>query len=125
MAKIKILLIEDDSSLINIFKSAVNNEKYDLILAADSEEGVQRAILEKPQIILLDILLPGKNGFECLRELKLHNKTKNIPVIILSNIGQEEEVKKSIALGAIDYLIKSDMTIQQIFDAVDSNFKKV
>jgi DNA-binding response OmpR family regulator len=123
MNKKKLLIIEDDASLIDIFKTAIDEKKYDVIIAAEGEEGFKKAVSEKPGAIILDILLPGKNGFDVLIDLKNSPKTKKIPVIILSNIGQEEEVKRGLQLGADDYLIKADFTIDQVLNKIDQIVK--
>ena len=114
MAKIKILIIEDDQSLVRIIETALDAEKFEVILALEADEGLDKAILERPDLIVLDILLPGKSGFECLQNLKDNRQTKNIPVIILSNLGQDEEVRKGLQLGAVDYLVKADFKIDEI-----------
>jgi DNA-binding response OmpR family regulator len=113
MTKIKLLIIEDDSSLVDILKKAIDVKKYDMAIATEADEGVDYAMKLQPDIIILDILLPGKNA-----------KTRNVPVIILSNIGQEEEVKKGMSLGAKDYLIKADFTIDQVLKKIDKYIKK-
>lgn len=118
MNKIKILIIEDDKSLVKIIEEAVDLKKFEVILAIEADEGLQKAILEKPAVIVLDILLPGKSGFECLKKLKERKETKDIPVIILSNLGQDEEIRKGLELGAVDYLVKADFTITEVVDKI-------
>lgn len=124
MTKKKLLIIEDDVSLIDIFKTAIDNKKYNVIIAIDGDEGVKKALSENPDGIVLDILLPGRNGFDVLINLKNNAKTKKIPVVILSNIGQEEEVKRGLQLGADDYMIKADFTIDQVLNKIDQIVKK-
>ncbi len=124
MVKKKLLIIEDDVSLIDIFKTAIDDKKYNVIIATEGDEGVKKAVAELPNGIVLDILLPGKNGFDVLIELKNNSKTKKIPVIILSNIGQEEEIKRGLQLGADDYMIKADFTIDQVLNKIDQLVKK-
>lgn len=112
--KTKILIIEDDKSLVRIIEGALGQDKYKIILALEADEGLDKAILENPAVIVLDILLPGKSGFECLKKLKEHRATKDIPVIILSNLGQDEEIREGLKLGAVDYLVKSDFSIDEV-----------
>lgn len=112
--KTKILIVEDDKSLVKIIEEALDKKKFEVILALETDEGLDKAILEKPAVIVLDILLPGKSGFECLKKLKEQKETKEIPVIILSNLGQDEEVRKGLKLGAVDYLVKADFTIDDV-----------
>ncbi len=118
MPKLKILIIEDDKSLAKIIEGSLDPKKFEVILAMEADEALDKAILEKPAVIILDILLPGKNGFECLKELKEHRKTRNIPVIILSNLGQEQEIRKGLELGAVDYLVKANFTIDEVVDKI-------
>lgn len=124
MNKKKLLIIEDDASLIDIFKTAIDERKFNLLFAADGDEGIKKAQTEIPNGIVLDILLPGKNGFDVLIELKNNQKTKKIPVIILSNIGQEDEIKRGLQLGADDYMIKADFTIDQVLNKIEQIVKK-
>lgn len=122
--KTKILIIEDDESLVKIIEGALDSKEIEVILALTSDEGLDKAILEQPKVIVLDILLPGKSGFECLKKLKEHRKTKKIPVIILSNLGQDEEIKEGLELGVIDYLVKADFTIDEVVDKILKVIKK-
>ena len=124
MKKNKILVIEDDKSLVRIIEAALDPEKFEVILALEADEGLDKAILENPAVIILDILLPGKSGFKCLEKLKEHKTTRKIPTIILSNLGQEEEIRKGLDLGAIDYLVKTDFTIEEVVDKIVKAVKK-
>lgn len=116
--KTKILIIEDDQSLVKIISEALDSEKFEVILALEAEEGINKAISESPAVIVLDILLPGKSGFACLKKLKKIKETRRIPVIILSNLGQEEEIRNGMKLGAVDYLVKTDFTINEVADKI-------
>jgi len=124
MEKDKILIIEDDESLVKIIDEALDKEKFDTILALEADEGIEKAILEKPAIIVLDILLPGKSGFECLKTLKERKETRDIPVIILSNLGQNEEIREGLQLGAVDYLVKADFSIDEVVNKITKAIKK-
>ena len=86
--------------------------------AVDGEEGLELAVSEKPDLIILDMILPKMNGFEVLQELKNNPKTKNIPVVILSNLGQESDVDRAMSLGAVDYLIKTDFSINEVVEKI-------
>jgi len=118
MKKNKILIIEDDQSLVKMITAALDQKKYEISLALEADEGLDKAIVEKPALIVLDILLPGKNGFECLKKLKSLKETKDIPVIILSNLGQEEEIREGLRLGAVDYLVKADFAIGEVINKI-------
>ena len=105
--KINILLVEDDTFLGGIYSTKLKNEGFNVIHAADGVAGLAMAKEMKPQLILLDILMPKMDGFEVLQELKKDPLTKEIPVIMLTNLGQNEDVDKGLQLGAVDYLIKA------------------
>src|SRR3989338_10836631 len=104
MPKTKILIIEDDKFLSRLIKDSLDPEKFEVAVALSADEGIDQAIIDRPALIVLDFLLPGKDGFSCLREMKKNPKIKNIPVIILSNLGQDEEVSKGLELGAVYYI---------------------
>ncbi|MFA5021586.1 MAG: response regulator [Patescibacteria group bacterium] len=114
MEKKKILIIEDDQSLVRLIKQALGENEFEVSLALTADEGLKKAVSQKPAVIVLDVLLPGKNGFKCLEELKANQQSKNIPVIMLSNLGQIEEIKKGHDLGAIDYLVKADFSVDEV-----------
>ena len=122
--KVKILVVEDDKFLLKVYNHKLTKEGFDVVLATTGEEGVTKAMSEIPDLILLDIILPRKNGFDVLSDLKLNSNTKNIPVIILSNLGQEEDVKTGMELGAIDYLVKTDVGIHKLVNIVKKHLVK-
>lgn len=103
----KILLIEDDLFLSNMYKTKLELEGFNVIVARDGESGYRQAEETKPDLILLDIILPKKDGFEVLRELKENAAVKEIPVILLSNLGQRSDIDRGLNLGAADYLVKA------------------
>ena len=105
--KKRILLVEDDEFLAELYATKLNLEGYQVELAGDGEKGLRLAKSGKPELILLDIILPKKDGFEVLKELKADPVTKPIPIILLTNLSQRDEVKKGLDLGASDYLIKA------------------
>ncbi len=102
-----ILLVEDDEFLANIYKTKFEMEGYKVSVAVDGESGVEDAKRKNPDLILLDILLPKMDGFTALKKLKDTADTKQIPVILLTNLGQKDDVDKGLELGAEDYLIKA------------------
>ena len=103
----KILLVEDDVFLANIYQTKFTKEGFNVILAGDGEEALKAVKTKKPDIILLDILLPKLDGFAVLEKLKEDSDTKDIPVILLTNLGQKDDVERGLQLGAVDYLIKA------------------
>jgi len=112
--KKKILVIEDEKTLRFLLNQTLAEEGFEVEEAIDGEEGIQKLKESKPDLILLDLLLPGIDGFEVLSRIKRDSDSESIPVIILSNLGQEEEVERGLKLGAIDYLIKAHFTLDEI-----------
>ena len=120
----KVLIAEDDKFLLMAYAAKMKKAGFDAVLANNGAEAVQKAVSENPDIILLDLVMPEKDGFEALADLKKDAKTKKIPVIILSNLGQEEDIEKGKKLGAADYLIKSDISIKGVVEKINSILKK-
>lgn len=114
----KILIVEDDKFLRELIVRKLDEEGYEIAEALDGEEGSKKAKEEKPDLVLLDLILPGIDGFEVLAGIKQDSQTSAIPVIILSNLGQTEDVEKGLKLGAIDYLVKAHFTPGEIIEKV-------
>jgi len=117
MAK-KILIVEDDKFLRELIVRKLTEEGYDAIEAFDGEEGAKKVKEENPELVLLDLILPGIDGFEVLASIKQNPQTSAVPVIILSNLGQTEDVEKGLKLGAVDYLVKAHFTPGEIIEKV-------
>lgn len=122
MAK-KILIIEDDKFLMELISKKLTQEGYDISEATDGEEGIKKAQEEKPNLVLLDLILPGMNGFEVLSKIKEDPLLSKTPVIVISNLGQEEDVEKGFKLGATDYLIKAHFTPKEIVEKIRAILK--
>ena len=105
--KISILIVEDDVFLADLYKTKFNLEGFDVSAAYDGEKGLTLAKKKNPDVILLDLVLPKLSGFAVLDKLKGDKKTKDIPVILLTNLSQKADVDKGLKLGAVDYLIKA------------------
>lgn len=116
----KVLIVEDDKFLSELISTKLTKEGFEIVLATDGESGLEQAINEKPEIILLDIMLPGMSGFEVLQSLKGHadQGVANTPVLILSNFGQESKVKQGLEMGAKDYLVKANFTTGEIVEKI-------
>jgi DNA-binding response OmpR family regulator len=114
----KILIVEDDRFLRELIARKLRNEGYEVIEAVDGEEGLKKIKEEKPNLVLLDLILPGIDGFEVLARAKEDPNVASIPVIILSNLGQREEIEKGLKLGAIDYLVKAHFTPGEIIEKI-------
>ncbi len=122
MAK-KILIIEDDKFLRELIGQKLLREGYDIIEAVDGEKGIKATKEEKPDLVLLDLILPGMDGFEVLTNIKGDSKIAQIPVIILSNLGQKDDIEKGLKMGAADYLIKAHFTPMEIIDKIKAIFE--
>ncbi len=114
----KILLVEDDPFMIDIYTTKLKEAGFLVRLSADGENALQQIKNEKPDLILLDIVLPKLNGFELLKEIKDLSQLKEIPVIIISNLGQKKEVEKGLKTGAVKYLIKAHYTPSEIVEEI-------
>lgn len=123
-SKKKILVIEDDAFLRTFWDARLDPLYYEVIQASNGVEGLALAKSELPDLILLDILMPEMNGFEFLKIAKSEKTLKKIPIIILSNIGKAEEVRKGSKLGAVDYIIKSDVLPTEIESKIVKYLKK-
>jgi DNA-binding response OmpR family regulator len=121
--KIKVLIIEDEEMLVNMYISKFEKEGYQAEKASNGRIGLEQAKKIKPDIILLDIMMPEIDGFMVLKDLKNDIDTKNIPVIMLTNLGQEEDIKKGNQLGASDYLVKANLTPAQVVEKVKTILK--
>lgn len=124
MDKKKILLIEDDEFICQMYGMKFQQTPYELMLAKEGQEGLDRMKKEKPDLVLLDIVLPGLDGFEILQQAKSDPEVSAIPIILLTNLGQEEHIKKGMAAGAADYIVKAHFTPQEVVAKVDAFFQK-
>lgn len=120
----KVLLIEDEKMLSTMYATKFAKEGYDLIQAFDGEEGLAKAKSDPPAVILLDVIMPKLDGFAVLKALKADASLKNIPVVLLTNLGQDDDIKKGKELGAVDYFIKANHTPAEVVDKVKSLFEK-
>lgn len=122
--KPKVLFVEDDPSFPTIYKTEFNLSGIEMISAADGEEGLVQALKQRPQVILLDIVLPKISGIELLKRLKEQEETKHIPIFILTNFGQEDNVKKAFELGAADVFLKYQITPQEAVAKIKTTLAK-
>lgn len=122
MAK-TILIIEDDKFLRELIAQKLLKEDYRVSEAVDGEEGIRKIKEEKPDLILLDLILPGIDGFEVLTKMRDDPEISSIPAIILSNLGQKEDVERGLKLGAKDYLIKAHFTPGEIIEKIKKALK--
>lgn len=118
-----ILLVEDDPFLIDIYTTKLKNSGFSVKTATDGEECLDKIKMVMPDLLLLDIVLPGMDGWGVLKNIKKDEKFKDLKVVILSNLGQKEEVEEGIKLGAIKYLIKSQYTPSQVVNEIKKIIK--
>lgn len=123
--KQKVLMIEEDRFLRKIYRNKLTLAGFEFIEATNGEEGLNKVISEKPDLVLLDIVLPRKNGFDVLIEMKRNEGTKNIPVVILSNLGQESDIKRGLSLGAQEYLVKPEIALSGVVEKVKKLLVKI
>ena len=109
-----ILIVEDDEFLRSLTAKRLEKENYHVEVAVDGENAISVIETVHPSLILLDLLLPGKDGFEVLKKIRSTEATKAIPVIIFSNLGQKEDIEKAKALGVDDFLIKANFTLDDV-----------
>jgi DNA-binding response OmpR family regulator len=122
MKKTKIVLVEDDEILAKVLHEELVRAGFSVVLARDGEAGLSAVRRNIPDVVLLDLMLPKKHGFEVLAELKKASETRGIPVIILTALGDDEEIKKGFALGANDYIVKSQHAIAEIIEKIKGFF---
>ena len=114
----RILLVEDDSFLRDLISQKLKREGFNILEALDGEDALKKAKSEKPHLILLDLILPGIDGFETLRQIRVDEEIGKTPVIVLSNLGQKDDVEKAKRLGSTDYLIKAYNTPGEIVERI-------
>ncbi|MCK5061535.1 response regulator [Candidatus Parcubacteria bacterium] len=117
MAK-KILIVEDVSFLQNAMKMVMEDAGYEVLTASDGQAGLDMAIAKKPDLILLDIMMPKMDGMTMLKKLRKHPNGKRVPIIILTNLSSEEKLIEANKEGVTDYFIKSDWEIEELPDLV-------
>lgn len=119
MAKV-IFMSEDDPLMSRMYERAFKNAGYDLEMASDGVAAIEKLtnMSELPTLIILDIMMPKKNGFDVLAEIKLNEKTKSIPVVMLTNLAGEADAERALSLGAVLYLVKSQYDPKQIVDKI-------
>ena len=120
----KILVIEDELNLRKSIEEILSGEGYTVFTASDGEEGLQLAVSETPDLVLLDLILPKKDGFSVLKELRENEATAKIPVIVLSNLGEMEDVGRVLELGANRYLVKTDYKLAEVVEKVKETLDK-
>ena len=116
----KVLIIEDDKFLAKMLARMLESKNIQVSMATTGQEGFTKTIDVRPDLVLLDIMLPDIDGFEILKKIKANDALKNIPVMVMSNLGQPEDINQAKNLGAVDHLVKSDLGLDEVVDKVSS-----
>ncbi len=120
----KILLIEDEKFLRTALEKKLKDAGFEVITAIDGNEALNKIVSERPDMILLDIILPKKSGFSILEEINKDPEFKNITVLIISNLGQEEDMRKGLSLGAIEYFVKAKISLDELVNKIKEYAQK-
>ncbi|MFZ2975774.1 MAG: response regulator [Candidatus Moraniibacteriota bacterium] len=123
MANKKILIIEDEETLQRALTQYLEEENFEVFGAMDGEKGIEMVKKEKPDLVLLDIILPKKDGFKVLEEIKQDETTKNIPVILLTNLESIDDIQKAFDKGATTYLVKSEYKLEDVVKKINETLK--
>ncbi len=110
----KILIAEDDRFIAQVYLTKLSLEGFETVLVSDGRDVIPHMIKDKPDLLLLDLMMPGKSGFDVLRDLQRDPELKKIPVLVITALAQSKERELGLSLGAKDYIIKSDHSIQEI-----------
>lgn len=113
-----ILVAEDDTFYAKIYQSKLAAEGFEVEIASNGDQAIEFIAGRMPDILLLDLIMPEKDGFQTLEELRKNERTKDLKVIVLSNLGQEEDIKKAKAYGVLDYIVKTDISIQDLVKVI-------
>lgn len=113
-SKVKILIVEDEEILLTALSEELKQQGFNIVGAKDGVEGVAKAASEKPDLILLDLVMPRMDGISALKEIKGNNDTKDIPVVILTNLSDYDKVSDALSLGAMDYLVKANYRLEEL-----------
>lgn len=119
----KILIVEDDNFLQGLEASKLKKENYEIITASSGEEAMTKITEPGINLIMLDLVLPKFDGFEILKKIRETESTKKIPVIVFSNLSEDKDIKKAESLGATDFMIKSNFTLDELIEHINKILK--
>jgi len=114
----QILIVEDDVLIGRLYQKIFTVEGYQVAVAVDGQQGLDMVRTFKPTLILLDIMMPKLNGLQVLEKLKVDPETKNIPVVMLTNLSSQQDAEAALLKGAVKYIIKSEQTPKQVFEVI-------
>lgn len=116
----KILVVEDDKFLASAYKVKLEKERNEVVVAKDGQEALLLLENFSPNVIVLDLVMPNMDGFDLLKNIKSSEKHKNIPIVVASNLGQKEDIDKAMKLGANDFIVKSDLSMDDVVNKISS-----
>ena len=119
----KVLIVEDDVHVSRVFQIQLEKMGFTTVLGFDGEEAIKILASEKPDLVILDLMIPKKDGFEVIEEIRKNSEFLKTPVIVISNLGQDTDKARALGLGATEYLVKIDHPIQDIVDMVKAYLK--
>ena len=122
--KTRILIIEDDTFIMDMYRTKFEMAGYKVLMAEDGNKGIKMIKENKPDIVILDVVMPQMDGFEVLKTIKKDSNLKDIPVILLTNLGQKENIEDGLKLGADDYVIKAHFTPEEVVGKVEKVLRK-
>ncbi|OGY99897.1 MAG: hypothetical protein A3E09_02560 [Candidatus Liptonbacteria bacterium RIFCSPHIGHO2_12_FULL_60_13] len=114
----RIVIVEDEIALVKVLGEKFKREGFDVSVATNGEDAVRVIRSQEPDLVLLDLILPKKDGFAVLQEMKADPELKPIPVVVLSNLGEDENLKRALKMGAVDYLVKTQHPINEVVEKV-------
>jgi DNA-binding response OmpR family regulator len=116
--KTKILIVEDEEILLTALSEELKQEGFEVVGAKDGVEGVEKALSAKPDLILLDLVMPRLDGIGALKQMKDHPESKEIPVVILTNLSDYDKISDALSLGAMDYLVKANYRLEELVNKI-------
>lgn len=119
----KLLIVEDDKMIGSMYKTKLEQEGYIVLVADDGAQGLEMALQEKPDLIMLDVIMPQLDGFSVLQQLRENSSMKRTPIILLTNLGTDEDKAKGEKLGATDYWVKANLTPGQVSEQIKKYIK--
>jgi len=114
----KILIVEDEEIIYSLLQKKLSQEGYEVRVAKDGQEGIDKMKEQKPDLVLMDIIMPRKSGFEVMEEMQKDEELRTVPIVVISNSGQPVELDRAKELGAIDWLVKTEFDPQEVIEKV-------
>lgn len=115
----KILIVEDDRALVTVLRDELGGHGFSASVAGDGEEALKKMRASQPDLVLLDLVMPVMDGFSVLEEMRGDDGLRDIPVVVLSNLGEDDDIKRALKLGALDYFVKAQHPIKEIAEKIN------